>query len=335
MTHFPVLRYAISMTAGYAAGKCSGLDAGFLPVILLMTGAINLYTYSILQWLIFFYIYCFIGWVFESSWVSFLSRRFVNRGFLRAPLLPLYGTGAIMMLWVSIPFQGNLLMTFIAGTVGATILEYIVGVGMEALFKVKYWDYSKQRFNFQGVICLSSSIAWGFLTLLLTQVIHRPIEELVFRMPQPALWIVDIAVSIVFIADTVISVHAALDIRKMLDTMTEIRAELDKIQVQLSLFKMETRDQLNGLKDKTLEQMDAFKAYTKEQLEALKEASPVNFSLLETLKEKSAEYESVREHFNFFKKALLRGNPNASSRKFNDALKDLKAYLDESKKIKK
>lgn len=294
-----------------------------------------MYTYNLLQWLIFFYIYCFIGWVFESSWVSFLQRRFVNRGFLRAPLLPLYGTGAIMMLWVSIPFQGNLLMTFVAGMVGATVLEYIVGVSMEALFKVKYWDYSKQRFNFQGVVCLSSSIAWGFLTLLLTQVIHRPIEELVFCMPQTALWIVDIAVSLVFVTDTVISVRAALDIRKMLDKMTEIRAELDKIQVQMSLFKMETRDQLNGLKDKTLEQVDAFKAYTKEQLEALKEASPVKFNLLESLKVKSAEYESVREHFSFVKKAMLRGNPSASSRKFNDALKDLKAYLDESKNIKK
>ncbi len=62
-----------------------------------------------------------------------------------------------MMLIVSSPFQDNILLTYIAGVIGATALEYITGVTMEALFKVRYWDYSKQPFNFQGHICLSSS----------------------------------------------------------------------------------------------------------------------------------------------------------------------------------
>ena len=54
---------------------------------------------------------------------------------------------------------------------------------MEALFKVRYWDYSNQRFNFQGHICLSSSIAWGFLTILMTRVVHRPVEQFVMSIP--------------------------------------------------------------------------------------------------------------------------------------------------------
>ena len=128
-----------------------------------------MYVYGLPQWLMFFYIYCFAGWIFESVYVTLRTKHFVNRGFLRAPMLPLYGTGAVVMLWVSIPVRGNLVLTYLAGVIGATALEYVVGIGMEALFKVKYWDYSDQRFHFQGVICLSSSIAWGFLTLLLTE----------------------------------------------------------------------------------------------------------------------------------------------------------------------
>ena len=58
-----------------------------------------------------------------------------------------------MMLVVSMPFQDNLVLVYIAGCIGATVLEYVTGVTMEALFKVRYWDYSKNKFNFQGHIC--------------------------------------------------------------------------------------------------------------------------------------------------------------------------------------
>ena len=119
-----------------------------------------MYHYTAIQWLFFFYFYCFFGWCFESTYVSIKSRKLVNRGFMRGPFLPLYGSGAIMMLVVSMPFQDNLVLVYIAGCIGATVLEYVTGVIMEALFKVRYWDYSKNKFNFQGHICLGSSLAW-------------------------------------------------------------------------------------------------------------------------------------------------------------------------------
>ena len=79
----------------------------------------------------------------------------------RLPMLPLYGSGAVMMLWVSLPFQDSLILTYISGVIGATALEYVTGYVMERLFKIRYWDYSNQPFNVHGYICLSSSIAWG------------------------------------------------------------------------------------------------------------------------------------------------------------------------------
>ena len=117
--------------------------------------------YTIIQWLAFFLIYCFIGWCYESIYVSIKHKRWVNRGFMRGPFLPLYGSGALVMLIATIPFRDNLLLTFLAGCVGATALEYVTGVCMEAIFKIRYWDYSNRRFNFQGHICLAATIAWG------------------------------------------------------------------------------------------------------------------------------------------------------------------------------
>ena len=77
-----------------------------------------------------------------------------------------------MLLWASLPFRDHLLAVYLLGAVLATLLELATGWTMEQLFKVKYWDYSNQPFNFHGYICLSSTIAWGFLTVLLTEAIH-------------------------------------------------------------------------------------------------------------------------------------------------------------------
>ena len=96
-----------------------------------------MYQYTWYQWLFIFYLYCFLGWIFESSYVSLKERRPVNRGFLRLPLLPLYGTGAVMMLWVSLPLREHLLLVFLAGMTASTALEYITGWCMEQLFRVR------------------------------------------------------------------------------------------------------------------------------------------------------------------------------------------------------
>lgn len=296
-----------------------------------------MYTYGLPQWLMFFYVYCFAGWIFESAYVTLRTKHFVNRGFLRAPMLPLYGTGAVVMLWVSIPVRGNLVLTYLAGVIGATVLEYTVGVGMEALFKVKYWDYSDQKFNFQGIICLSSSIAWGFLTLLLTEVIHKPIESWVLGLSDLTLGIFLGSVSTVFVSDTVVSVKAALDLRKMLEGMTRVRAEVEAMQVQLSLAKMETRDQVEEFrgnieerkrrykeaKRKFTERLETLHIPTRAQLDELKELLPSHSSLLDKLREKVLEYNRITGKTSFFRESLLRGNPGASSEKFGWALKEL------------
>ena len=212
-----------------------------------------MYTYTWYQWLTFFYIYCFFGWIFESSYVSLKQRRFVNRGFLRLPMLPLYGSGAIMMLWVSMPVQDNLFLTWCAGVIGATCLEYVTGYVMERLFKVRYWDYSNQKFNIHGYICLTSSIAWGFLTILMTEVIHKPIEHLVLNLPPVLEWCLLGAVSGCFVMDTIQSTKEALGLAKALESVAKLRADLEDMQVQLALLKAETMQNVENAKEELLD----------------------------------------------------------------------------------
>lgn len=111
-------------------------------------------------------------------------------------MLPLYGSGAVMMLWVSLPVRDSLPLVYISGFIAATALEYVTGAVMERLFKVRYWDYSSQPFQLHGYICLSSSIAWGFLTILMTDVIHEPIARTVLAVPPVILLICDFVISV-------------------------------------------------------------------------------------------------------------------------------------------
>lgn len=192
-----------------------------------------MYQYTVIQWLFFFYFYCFIGWCIESTYVSVRTRRLTNRGFMRGPFLPLYGSGGIMMLVVSMPFQDNIVMTYAAGCVGATILEYITGVTMEALFKVRYWDYSNQRFNFRGHICLGTSLSWGGLTILMTEIVHVPVEKLVLSIPGQILSTVTMVLTVIIAVDFGLSFKAAIDLRDILIKMEQAKLELVHMQSYL------------------------------------------------------------------------------------------------------
>lgn len=94
-----------------------------------------MYVYSLGQWLLFFFLYCFLGWVWESCYVSAKRRQWVNRGFLHGPMLPIYGTGAVIILLATIPVRDSLWLVFLLGMLAATALEYVTGAAMEASSK--------------------------------------------------------------------------------------------------------------------------------------------------------------------------------------------------------
>ena len=50
-----------------------------------------MYHYDLTQWLLFFFVYAFFGWIWESCYVSVRNKRWVNRGVLNGPFLPIYG----------------------------------------------------------------------------------------------------------------------------------------------------------------------------------------------------------------------------------------------------
>lgn len=134
----------------------------------------------------YFWIYSFLGWLMESAYVSVKSGRWVNRGFLRGPFCPIYGTGAVCIIVALTPLQGNLPLLFLGGILVATLIEYFVGAALERLFHTTWWDYSGKRFQLHGRICLERSVEWGALSVFLMRVLQPEIAA--FSSTVPMVW---------------------------------------------------------------------------------------------------------------------------------------------------
>ena len=302
--------------------------------------------YTLIQWLFFFYFYCFFGWIFESTYVSAKSRKFVNRGFMRGPFLPIYGSGAIMMLVVSMPFQDNILLTYIAGCIGATALELATGVIMEALFKVRYWDYSSQKFNYKGHICLSPTIAWGFLTILMTGFVHRGVEKVILTIPYMAVTVITMAVTVYIIIDFTLSFKAAMDLRDILIGLEKAKEEMERIQKRLDVIIAVVNDERETYRQERNMRIDELMENIEGTFSSLKErikVSPSDF--MEEVREEIAElrsrYSIEKEHRrqfrrlkDFYQRSIIKGNPTMYSKRFGEALEELKKAAQERRKNK-
>ncbi len=303
-----------------------------------------MYQYSAIQWLFFFYFYCFFGWVFESTFVSVKARKFVNRGFMRGPFLPIYGSGAIMMLVVSMPFQNNIFLTYIAGCIGATALELVTGVTMEALFKVRYWDYSDQKFNYKGHICLSSTVAWGFLTILMTELVHRVVERVIFIIPYMTVTVLTVLLTIYIIVDFTLSFKAALDLRDLLLGLERAKEEMERIQKRLDVIIAVANDELETRRQNSTMRIDELMESIEEKFNAVKERikiSPSDFvenigdEIVELRSKFTVEKERRRQFGrlkDFYQRNLIKGNPSMYSKRFAEALEELKKAADERRK---
>ncbi|MDE5590249.1 MAG: putative ABC transporter permease [Acetatifactor sp.] len=308
-----------------------------------------MYHYTVIQWLFIFYFYCFGGWCIESTYVSIKDKKLTNRGFMRGPFLPIYGSGATMMLVVSMPFQGmglpwRVVFTYIAGCIGATILEYITGVVMEALFKVRYWDYSNQKFNFQGHICLGSSLAWGLITISMTEFIHMPVEWVVMAIPGQLLTVVTLVLTAGIFADFALSFKAAVDLRNVLTKMKQVKEEMLAIQSRLDAIMASASESMGNYKEGLSRSASDLKKGIESRLESIKAIVLTRSG--EYLESVKAELIDLRARYlvnkenhdrlsslkDFFQREMIRSNPRMTSVEYREFLEELKEKVTRKRK---
>lgn len=309
------------------------------------------FEYNLTQWLLFFYIYSFFGWCIESSYVSIQKKKFVNRGFMRGPFLPLYGSGAVLLLFVTIPVRDSLILSFIFGAAAATVLEYITGACMEALFKVRYWDYSNNPFNLHGYVCLGTSLAWGFLTIVMLRIVHEPVEHLVLSINQTVQDILTAVLTVYVTADMALSFRAALDIRAMLEKMTRVKEEMEKMQGRLDAMIAFAGPKMAEKKEEiqNLPYVGEMLQGIKTRLEILQTREREDSGPRKSLEQFRDEIDQIRrkyivirerrsllrERLGYYRRSMLKSHPSITSKKFASALSELKEIAQEKGEKKK
>ena len=116
---------------------------------------------NILTYFMLFFIYAILGWVIETTLVSIEKKKFVNRGFLKGPWLPIYGCGMILILVFFSRFMTKPFLMFILIILLCGFLEYMTSYILEKLFHKKWWDYKDSFLNINGRVCFVGLLFFG------------------------------------------------------------------------------------------------------------------------------------------------------------------------------
>ncbi|HKM05192.1 MAG TPA: putative ABC transporter permease [Lachnospiraceae bacterium] len=133
-----------------------------------------------------FIIYSMLGWLVESIYISACNRKITNRGFATSPCCPIYGMGGILGFVLLNRFIHNSFILYVIGAFIATLFEFLVAKLMIQLFDEVWWDYHDKPFNYKGIICLESTIAWGFYAVIIVKYLHFHILEQVEKVSMRA-----------------------------------------------------------------------------------------------------------------------------------------------------
>ena len=298
--------------------------------------------------------YSFLGWCGEMIYCSIGQRKLCEkRGFLNGPICPIYGHGALLVLMVLAGRWNSPVATFLVGMVLTSAVEYITSYVMEKLFHMRWWDYSRRRFNLGGRVCLLNSLLFGLACLVLRYGIQP-------RVYPPLAWLMDhhlliplaLALFVIYAADIILSVRSAIQIGSRLEKLHAIQDELTE---KLEALKREQQQKLEAQRARrefvlaearqaaAQRRAEAEQAITEarqaaaqsfqERLEPLSELSDEFAQRLERAKAEARQrLEALYAGQDIFERRLMRSFPTLHSPRHGEFLKKLREYWENRKK---
>ncbi len=254
-----------------------------------------------------FLIYSFIGWFCEEIWVAVGSKKLEYRGMLYGPICPIYGFGALLIIYGVYPWRETWIRLFFASMILASILEYFTHWALEKIFHAKWWDYSKSFMNLNGRICLLNSCAFGVGGVALEHFLQPVMMKVVFwEKVQPYIQYISGTLCAIFVVDCL------LTFRKLVNFATAME--------KLKGFEEHLKERFENeawFKNKSFPEM---MESVKEQAKLNKE----NFSqtMLDKLNKFSARSKSIETWFRRF--------PSITSREYKGAIEYSKIMFQKS-----
>ena len=163
-----------------------------------------------------FFTYAFLGWCIEVTLKFFEFHRFINRGFLTGPWLPIYGTGAVLITLATDglgPLDKSVGTTFLVSFLLCGVVEYLTSYVMEKRFHARWWDYSRKPMNLHGRVWIGNLILFGLGGVLIAKLLNPLVLVPIGRMPLLSREILAGGLGAVFLADYIMS-HFVLKLVK-------------------------------------------------------------------------------------------------------------------------
>ncbi len=303
----------------------------------------------------FFLMYSFLGWVVEVVYHAVSMGIIVNRGFLNGPVCPIYGFGMLAILLLLDPFMSNSFLIFLGGMAVTTLIELVGGFLLNKIFHMRWWDYSKEPFNFGGYICLKFSIFWGLGTVFILKIVHPFIRLNVHIFDCMPGYVLTVLLYAVFLADCVITVLTITKLNRDLEGLNRLGEEMRRIsdgltenigegaieantrlqegQLQAALARAELKDGIGKSRAEFRDGLERSRSEFKDNLERSRS------ELKDELEKRRAESEKWRlersrrlellktritagRHFGTGR--LLNAFPNARHERYNAELQELK-----------
>lgn len=174
------------------------------------------YTEYIVNLILIFFAFSIVGWCIEVTLKYFEFGRFINRGFLTGPWLPIYGSGAVLCtvgVQALAPLESGYGTTFVICFVLCGVLEYMTSFVMEKRFHARWWDYSKKPMNLHGRVWIGNLILFGLGGVLIVHVFDPLLYRLFAVISLPVRELMALILSAVIAADFVMS-HFVLKLVK-------------------------------------------------------------------------------------------------------------------------
>lgn len=258
--------------------------------------------------LCFFLIYSFFGWCLEVVYQAVEQGKFINRGFLNGPYCPIYGFGVIIVTGALDPIKSNAVVLFFGSVLLTSMLEFITGFVLEKIFHMHWWDYSEEKFNIRGYICLKFSLLWGVACIIVVRIIHPAVSVFVDKFPATA-GIVIISVYMIGVAsDMIVTVLAIIHFKRRIVLLENISSQMRKLSDKTGEKIFDTVEEAMNRK----EEFDAKSAEFRKKYDELKE-----------------RYKAVLEKREHTIERIQRSFPKLSF----DSLKSFRDQLDEIKNM--
>ncbi len=135
------------------------------------------------KYFLLFVMYSMMGWIMEVLLALICLRKFVNRGVLIGPYLPIYGVGCLLILLLVQRYKNKPWLLVICSMLICSALEYVTSFLLEAIFNTRWWDYSNNFMNLNGRICIETTALFGVLGAFIVYVVNPVFMKLIYKMP--------------------------------------------------------------------------------------------------------------------------------------------------------